>query len=347
MGYIWKKMARVTFAGAFLSGLAVSGAMAAGQLNMSCSFAQPICDKVKNVFEAETGITVNMFRLSAGETYARIRAEARNPKTDVWIGSTVGPQIQAADEDLTYSYQSPSLAGLHEWAYKLGEETDFKVHVLDSTVLGFTWNKNLLAEKGLPEPKCWADLLRPEYKQEISISNPNTAGTGYSVLINLVNLMGDEGGFDYMKKLNAHITNYTKSGSAPGSAAARGEVTIGVIYLHDVQSLIQQGFPLAYSVPCEGIGLNLDGMAIVKGAKNLAEAKQFVDWALTPAGQQVINESGFFGYPSAKGTKISDYTVDITPYKTIDLDLKYYGSPERRKTLLERWDRDIGAIAGQ
>jgi len=347
MGNLLKRVTGAAFASCLMSLFSASAALAAGQLDMSCSFAQPICDRVKTVFEAQTGITINMFRLSAGETYARIRAEARNPKIDIWIGSTVGPQIQAADEDLTHSYPSPSLSGLHDWAYKLGEETDFKVHVLDSTVLGFVWNKNILAEKGLPEPKCWADLLRPEYKQEISISNPNTAGTGYSVLINLVNLMGDDASFDYMKKLNAHITNYTKSGSAPGAAAARGEVTIGVIYLHDVQSLIQQGFPLAYSVPCEGIGLNLDGMAIVKGAKHLAEAEKFVDWALTPAGQQVINESGFFGYPSAKGTKISDYTVDITPYKTIDLDLKYYGSPERRKQLLERWDREIGAIAGQ
>jgi len=337
----------VVLAGSLSAALMTSTALAAGQLNMSCSFAQPICDKVKNSFEADTGIVVNMVRLSAGETYARIRAEARNPKTDVWIGSTVGPQIQAADEDLTHSYQSPSFAGLHEWAYKLGEETDFKVYVLGSTILGFTWNRDMLAQKNLPAPQCWADLLKDEYRQEISISNPNTAGTGYSAMINMVNLMGDDAGFDYMKKLNANITNYTKSGSAPGAAAARGEVTIGVIYLHDVQSLIQQGFPLDYTVPCEGVGLNLDGMAIVKGAKNLSEAEQFVDWALTAKGQQVINESGYFGYPSARGTQISEYTVDISPHKIIDLDLKYYGLPERRKTLLERWGREIGAIAGQ
>ena len=59
-------------------------AHAAGDLNMICSADPEVCDMMKGLFEKQSDIKVNMVRLSAGETYAKIRAEARNPKTDIW-----------------------------------------------------------------------------------------------------------------------------------------------------------------------------------------------------------------------------------------------------------------------
>ncbi len=58
-----------------------------------------ICEQMKGAFEKKTDISVNMVRLSSGETYAKIRAEARNPKTDIWWAGTGDPHLQAASRD--------------------------------------------------------------------------------------------------------------------------------------------------------------------------------------------------------------------------------------------------------
>ena len=72
----------------------------------------------------------------------------------------------------------------------------------------------LLKKKKLPEPKCWADVIKPEYKGEIEISHPASSGTAYTILAGLVQLMGEDQAFDYLKKLHKNISNYTRSGQA-------------------------------------------------------------------------------------------------------------------------------------
>jgi len=321
-------------------------AQAEGQLNMICGATQPVCDVVVGAFSAKTGINVNMIRMSTGEAYARIRSEARNPKTDVWFSGTHDPHYQAADEDLTYPYKSTQYDNLIELAQKMADDTGNRSTTYGVGVLGFIYNKDLLKEKNIEPPKCWSDLLKPEYKGEIALANPNTAGTGYTVLVTLSDLMGEDGAFDYLKKLNDNVAAYNKTGSTATAQASRGEIGVAIGFLHDAMTTIKQGFPLATAVPCEGTGYTLDGLSIVKGAKNLEEAKAFVDWILTPEAQYLNIENGLNNsYPTAKGTKLSEYTVSIEGVKLLDLDQKLYGSTEKRRSLLGRWDKEIGAIA--
>ena len=63
-----------------------------------------------------------------------------------------------------------------------------------SGALGFGYNKDLLAKNNLPEPKCWADLIKPEFKGHIQIANPNSSGTAYTMLATMVQLMGEDEG---------------------------------------------------------------------------------------------------------------------------------------------------------
>jgi len=208
-----------------------------------------------------------MIRLSTGEAYAKLRSEARNPKTDIWFSGTHDLHYQAADEDLTYPYRSPSLANLIPQAQAMAEETDYKSVAFDMGILGFVYNTEVLEQKNLPIPTSWADLLRPEYKQELALSNPNTAGTGYSILVALVDLLGEDGAFYYLKKLSPNVANYSKTGNAVAGQAVRSEVAVAILLLHDANILVKQGFPLKIIAPSEGTGHTLDDVSIVKGAR--------------------------------------------------------------------------------
>mgnify|MGYP003290835869 CR=1 FL=1 len=101
-----------------------------------------------------------------------------------------------------------------------------------------------LKKKGIPEPKCWSDLIKPEFKDEIQVANPNSSGTSYTMLATLVQLMGEDKAFDYLKALHKNVNQYTKSGAAPSQAAARGETLIGITFLHDLVTMAVGGAPL-------------------------------------------------------------------------------------------------------
>lgn len=322
-----------------------SPALAAGSLNLICSADVVICELMKDRFEKDTDIQVNMVRLSSGETYAKIRAEARNPKTDIWWAGTGDPHLQAASEGLTQEYKSPLLDQLHDWARKQSESAGFRTVGVYAGALGWGYNTDIFAKKGLKEPKCWADLLDATYKGEIQIANPNSSGTAYTALASLVQIMGEDQALDYLKKLNANISQYTKSGSAPVKAAARGETAIGIVFLHDAVSQKVEGFPIKIVAPCEGTGYEIGSMSIIKGARNLDNARKWYDWALSPEAQSHMREAKSFQLPSNKNAAVPPEAPKFETIKLIDYDFGKYGDPTVRKQLLERWDREIGASA--
>ena len=322
-----------------------ASAQAAGSLNLICSADVVVCELLENAFEQETGVTVNMVRLSSGETYAKIRAEARNPRTDVWWGGTGDPHLQAAADNLTLAYESPRNAELHDWALRQYAASGGKTVGVYAGALGWGYNKDLLETKGLKAPECWADLIDPGFKGEIQIANPNSSGTAYTALASLVQLMGEDEAFAYQKKLNDNISQYTKSGSAPVKAAGRGETMIGVVFMHDAVAVAAEGFPVVPVAPCEGTGYEVGSMSIVRGARNLDNAKLWYDWALRPDVQSRLKEAKSFQLPSNKEAVPPPEAPDFDKIKLIDYDFERYGSAEVRRALLERWDKEIGASA--
>src|SRR6188768_3673138 len=138
-------------------------AQAQGELVVYCTVQEEWCRPMVAAFEKQTGIKVLMTRKSAGEFYAQLKAEASNPKGDIWWGGTGDPHLQAAEEGLTLEYKSPKLVELHEWAVRQAEQSKFRTVGVYAGALGFGFNTELLAKKGLPEPKCWADLLDPKF----------------------------------------------------------------------------------------------------------------------------------------------------------------------------------------
>ena len=330
-----------------LAGTTLLGAPAhaAGDLNLICAADVVICEQMKGDFEKSHDIKVNMVRMSSGEAYAKIRAEARNPKTDVWWAGTGDPHLQAASENLTLEYKSKMLDQLQDWAKSQAESAGYKTVGVYAGALGWGYNTDIFKKKGYKEPKCWADLLAPELKGEIQIANPNSSGTAYTALASLVQIMGEDQAFDYLKKLNANISQYTKSGSAPVKAAARGETAVGIVFMHDAVAQTAEGFPVKSVAPCEGTGYEIGSMSIVKGARNLENAKTWYDWALQPDVQSRMKDAKSFQLPSNKTAEIPKEAPRFEDIKLINYDFKTYGDPAKRKALLERWDKDGGASA--
>ncbi len=321
-----------------------AGSASADKLTYYCSAQEDWCQLMARSFEETTGIDVNMTRKSSGETFAQIRAEASNPKGDVWWGGTGDPHLQAAEEGLTEEYLSPMRDQLHPWAISQAESAGNRTIGIYSGALGYGYNTELLAANDLPEPACWKDLLKPEFKGHVQMANPNSSGTAYTTLASMVQIFGEEDGFQFMKDLHANINQYTKSGSAPIKAAGRGETTVGIVFMHDAVKQAVSGFPIKVVAPCEGTGYEIGSMSIIAGARNLEQAKMFYDWALSPEAQNLALEVNAFQVPSNMGAETSESAPDMSMIKLIDYDFVKYGSSDERKRLLQKWDEEVSTL---
>src|ERR687893_1493621 len=174
-------------------------ARAQGALVMYCAVDEAWCRSMVNGFERETGIKVSMTRKSSGEIYAQVKAEAANPRADIWWGGTGDPHMQAAEEGMTVEYKAPKMGELQDWAVRQWEQSKNRTVGIYSGALGFGYNTDLVKSKALPEPKCWADLLDAKLKDEVQVADPNSSGTAYTLLATMVQIMGAEKGFEYLK----------------------------------------------------------------------------------------------------------------------------------------------------
>ena len=328
-----------------LGTLAAGYTQAAGRVTLYCSSDEAWCQQAKTEFQKATGITVDMTRKSSGETYAQIKAESANPKGDVWWGGTGDPHLQAAEENLTQAYVSPNRRRIAAFAMNQAKASSDKTIGIYSGALGWGFNTELLAKQGLPAPMCWADLIKPAYKGKIQMANPNSSGTAYTTLATLVQLMGEDEAFKYLKALHKNINQYTKSGSAPIKAAGRGETTVGIVFMHDAVAQAAAGFPVKPVAPCEGTGYEIGSMSIIKGARNLENAKKFYDWALTAESQSRAKDVKSFQVPSNLDAAVSPLTPDLSTIKLINYNFVKYGSSAERKRLLKKWDDEVGSMS--
>ena len=316
---------------------------AAEQLNVLCASDNDWCELMRTTFQKESGIEVSMVRKSSGEIYAQIRAESSNPKTDIWWAGTGDPHLQAANDGYTEVYQSPQLSKLQPWAQEQAKISGYRTVGVYMGLLGVGYNPEVLKAKKLAPPKCWCDLTKPEFAGEIQISNPNSSGTAYTAMATFVQLYGENEGFTFMKTLGKNVSQYTKSGSAPAKALARGETGIGITFMHDLLKEAMAGMPVEVFAPCEGTGFEIGSMSIIKGARNMANAKKFYEFALRADTQSLAMKANALQVPSNASAAIPPKAPRPEQVKLINYDFAKYGSDDVRKRLLKRWDEEIFA----
>ena len=338
MSAILRGLARAAAAAAAI----IAFPVAAGPLAIYCTHDPDACELAAQTFTRDTGIAVAMIRKPTGEVFAQIRAERDNPKGDVWYGGTFDSFLQGVAEGLFAPYRSARLPELYPWAQRQAGATGDRAVAIYRIILGFGTNSSVLAKTGLPVPRCWSDLTKPQYRNEIELSNPVTSGTGYTILATLVALYGEDGAFDYLKRLGPNVVRYTQSGTAQGPSVARGEVGVGVSFVHEFITQQLAGFPVDVTIPCEGTGDALGGMAIINGAPHPEEARAFYDWALTKPAQELANRTRNLLVPAHARAEIRPEAAAFANVRTLDVDPVKFGNPEERRRLLARWQREIG-----
>ena len=242
-------------------------------------------------FEELYGIKVQYQRLSTGEVQAKIEEENGNPSADVWFGGTTDPYNVVAAEGLLEAYEAENASHLLGSQYR---DPDGYWYGIYKGILGFMVNKDELARMNLEAPADWQDLLKPEYKGLIWLSNYNTAGTAKLVINTMIQKYGHDEGIKYLVDLDKNIEVYTKSGSGPSKNVGTGECVIGIGFLHDgITQIVDNGYTnIELIIPSSGTSFEVGATAIFKGAAHSNAAKLWIEYALSP---ECVNQAAQYG----------------------------------------------------
>lgn len=278
-------------------------------------------------------LEVRWIRLSTGEIAARILAERDNPQADVIWGLAVTRLIPLAQQGVLEPYKPQGFVRI---PLKYRDNAGFWI-AADMYIGALAVNTAELRKRNLPVPKSYADLLDPRYKGLLIMPNPATSGTGFIHVSTWLLGMGEQRGWEYMKRLDANIAQYTRSGGAPGRMAAQGEIPIGLTLTFPILQFKKQGFPVEAVFPSEGVGYEMEGHALLKGARNPAAARRFLDWAISDTAFKLLAEyHEAVTLPGIEGGK----GLGLRPIKDIPLikmDVRWQADNLAR--ILEQWTK--------
>ena len=245
-------------------------------------FINPLVDdfKAKN-----PGINVDVIAAGTGELLKRVESEKDNPLGDIlWGGSLNTIRLKI---DLFENYTSTNEVNIAEF-YKNVEGPITRFTTIPSVLMVNTnLSKNIKIEG-------YGDLLNPALKGKIACADPSASSSSFEHLVNMLYAMGDgnpEKGWDYVKKLCANLDGKLLSGSsAVYKGVADGEYTVGLTFEEGGANYVVSGSPVKLVYMKEGVVFKADGIYIIKNAKNMENAKKFVDYATSYDAQKTINE---------------------------------------------------------
>lgn len=267
----------------------IAGTVTHRSISVLCSSIDELCREWAEGFTAETGIDVAVVRVSTGEALSRLSRPGGVREFDVWHGGPADSYVLAAERGLLAPYLSPEAARIPpQYKDAAGHWTGVYLGVL-----GFCSNTAVLERLGVPVPHSWDDLLDPRLTGNVSVPNPLTSGTGYTTAWTQLHRLGtSEAALGYLTALDTRVLQYTRSGLAPARIAGRGEAAVGVTFSqHCVQAAADTMTELAITYPQEGTGFEIGSVALLAGSADDADARRYIDYALSRPAQSAGTDS--------------------------------------------------------
>ena len=268
----------------------------------------PHSDEIQNEFDAaflayyheKTGREVRLEWLDIGggtsSIMRYIKSEFGRAPTginiDVLFGGGMDPFIELSDLSLCETYRLPDEL-LARLPAKIGGVPLYDPHFFwyGATLAGFgiVYNTRVLDILGFPAPTTWEDLGDPRLFSWVGSGDPRKSGSVHMAYELILQAYGWDRGWEVITTMGANVRNFGASGSYAPKEVAVGEVAYGLsidFYAWMQAEQVGDGY-IGFTMPDNLTIVNPDGIAILKGAPNLAIAKMFMDFVMSDAGQKL------------------------------------------------------------
>jgi iron(III) transport system substrate-binding protein len=304
---------------------------------------QNMLDALMPAFKAATGIDCSLVTATTGELYTRIQSEASNPQGDVLFGGGVAQAMDNADlwQDYTGSNNAQMEAiGQNVGGYSTPYQADGSVLLVNTDKIGDI------------QVNGYADLLNPALKGQIAFGDPTNSSSAFAQLTNMLAAMGGSSDVDtdYTSDAGWQYVNsilQQTGGQAIGSSSevaqdvAQGEYMVALTYEAQAMNQVQAGAPVKVVYMSEGVVYLPSGVEIIKGAKDMDQAKAFCDWIQTQQAQQII-ASNTNGRALRSDLTLQSGMTPLSDIKQITEDSNYVSA--HRTDIVNQYSQLLSAI---
>ncbi len=227
-------------------------------------------------------VDIQFLDMGSREVLERVRAERNRPQADLWWGAAHTTFQTAAEENLLAPYR-PTWADQVSNTSRDSQDRWFGTYQTPEVIV---YNSD--AVKPEDAPKDWDDVLDAKWRDKILIRNPNPSDSMRAIFGAMIwrtykETGSPEGGYEWLRRLDANVKEYTADGTLLMQKLVRREGVLSLWNLPDVWIYKEQkGFPIGYVFPASGTPVITDGIAIVRGGPNEEEAKRFYEFVTTP-----------------------------------------------------------------
>jgi len=259
------------------------GAGKTDKLVIYCPHPLTFINPLVSEFEKQSGIKVEVVAAGSGELLKRVESEKANPLGDIFWGGSLGTMKPRAN--LFENYTSANEDKIQQ-AFKNTEGPLTRFTDIPSVIMV---NTKLIGDIKV---EGYEDLLNPKLKGKIAFADPAKSSSSYEHIINMLYAMGKgdpEQGWDYVKALCANLNGKLLSGSsAVYKGVADGEYAVGLTFEEGGAKYVADGAPIKLVYMKEGVISKPDGVYIINKAKNMENAKKFIDFITSKDAQTII-----------------------------------------------------------
>lgn len=296
-------------------------------------------------FTAETGITTVSEPGSSLVTMAKLKQQVGAPSIDVaWMDAGISELAQKDNLVTSISPNAvPDINKLVPPAVHKDNKGDIFALSTGFYAVGIVYNTNRVK----PVPTSWFDLWKPEYAGKVTIPSPSNAG-GIPLFITIAQAAGGsldnmEPGIERLRELKTAL--YWDTAGAADNALQAGEAVIGALNSANVWAMSDNGLPISYAVPQEGIPAGDIRIHVVKGSPHIEAATKLAAFAVRREASECLAERLYVG-PVHSEAKLSDKARERMPWGANGSvnELIFMNWPavnERRQELTNLWNERI------
>jgi thiamine transport system substrate-binding protein len=308
-----------------------------------------ISEEIIAEFEAANDATVVIVKAgSSGEVLVRAILEKDNPSADLIYGIDNTSLTRALDQEILVKYESPLLSKVPK---KFMLDDTYHLTPVDYGYVNLNYDKAFLEENGLEPPSSLEELTGADWKGRLVVQNPGTSSPGLAFLIATVSYFGEDDDYDYLDfwaDLRANgvaVKDDWSSAYYTDFSHYGGDRPLVVSYATSpaAEVFFSEG---KYDVPPTGnvlvdkaTFLQIEGIAILKGARNIKLARKFIDFALDKRFQEDI-PGRMFVYPVNREAALPDF-FKFSEVPTEPADIGPETIDQKRDSWIDAWTKVV------
>jgi thiamine transport system substrate-binding protein len=284
----------------------------------------------------------------AGEVLVRAILEKGNPSADLLYGVDNTYLSRALAEGIFVVYESPLLANLP--SHLLFDQT-FHVTPINFAYVNLNYDKAYLAENGLEPPTTLEELTGPKWKGRLVVQHPGTSSPGLAFLIATVSYFGEDDDYDYLDfwadlRANnvlvkdgwsgAYYTDFSHYGGDRPLVVSYATSPAAEVYFSEGKYAEP---PTGNVLVDKATFLQVEGVGILVGSKNVDLARRFIDFMLDTRFQEDI-PSKMFVYPANSQAKTPDF-FRFAEVPTTPADIGPAMIDAKRDEWIDAWTRTV------